>query len=259
MAAKEAILANLIALGFDNPSASAIYNKQAEALGLVVDTTLTEISNSENRIFNIINTQRYGKSGYYTGIALAFQMGDNLVEDPGTLDNVYAVVDPSKRIVSQAAFEEIVNGSASQLFLKIATLNPLTGLLEQLSTTQYEAFKNYWGNFEIPGLPVSVVNKQADILFFNAKATVFATYDLPSLQANLLTALNKFRTTFAFNGEFFAGDLQDYIKANVPGVRDFFIYSTTLDNIPFAGSISLPAGYFNYADKIETYISYTSA
>src|SRR5690349_17075292 len=136
MATQDQITANLIALGFNNPSQAAIYNKIAEAFGLLIDSTLTELSNSENAIFNIINQQRYGKSGYYTGKALAFQYGDNLIIDPVTLDYIYAVIDSTKQIVKQAAFEDI----SSQLFLKIATLNALTGLLEPLTTAQYNAF-----------------------------------------------------------------------------------------------------------------------
>ena len=249
------ILSNLVALGFDNPSSSAVYNKIGEAVGITVDTTLTEISNSENKIFNIINTQRYGKDGYYTEIALEFQYGDNLSVNSETLEYVYDVIDTSKQIVKQAAFEELVSGFSSQLFLKIATLNSLTGLLEPLSITQLNAFKNYFRNFEIPGLPVSIINYPGNILFFNSKATVYATYDLPTLQLKLQDVLNLFRNSFTFNGAFYAGDLQNYIKTNVPGVRDFYIYNTTLDGVPFAGSQNLPAGYFNY-DSVQNFIDY---
>jgi hypothetical protein len=80
---------------------------------------------------------------------------------------------------------------------------------------------------------------------------------LPTLQTNLLNALNAFRNSFAFNGEFFAGDLQAYIKSNVPGMRDFFINNTTIDGAPFAGSQNLASGYFNYIDNIQNNIVYT--
>jgi hypothetical protein len=257
MATQDTIKANLISLGFDNASTSALYNKVAEAVGVTVDTTITEIGNSENRIFNIINTQRYGKSGYYTSKALAFQYGDDLIVDPVTLDFVYAVIDSTKQIISQAAFEEFTTGNSSLLYLKIAALNATTGLLQPLTTPQFSAFQNYYVNFEIPGLPVTLINSPGNILFFNATATYYATYDLPTLQTNLINALNAFRNSFAFNGEFFAGDLQAYIKSNVPGIRDFFIYNTTIDGAPFAGSQNLASGYFNYIDNIQNNIAYT--
>lgn len=253
MATQDQITANLIALGFDNPSQAAIYNKIAEACGLVIDSTLTEINNSETEIFNIINTQRYGKSGYYTGKALAFQFGDNLIIDPVTFDYIYAVIDATKQIVKQAAFEDI----SAQLFIKIATLNNTTGLLEPLTIAQYNAFVNYFKVFEIPGLPVTIINLPGNILYFNATATYFATYDLPTLQTNLLNALNNFRSSFTFNGTFYDGDLETYIKTNVPGIRDFFINNTLIDGVPFSGSIALPAGYFNYVNNIQNNIAYS--
>lgn len=256
MATADTIKSNLQLLGFDNTSQTAIYNKIAQSLGLIVDSTLTEIQNSENFILGIINSQRYGKGGYYTKKALAFQYGDNLVADPVTLDYVYAAIDATKQIVNQAAFEEIVSGNSSQLFLKIATLNATSGLLEPLSADQLSAFKNYFVNFEVPGLPVSIISSPANILSFTAKATYYATYDFATLKQNLLNALVAFRDSFTFNGEFFAGDLQTYIKANVPGVRDFFIYNTTIDGVPFIGSQSLYSGYFNYVTNFADNINY---
>lgn len=254
MATQDLITANLIALGFDNPSQAAIYNKIAEACGLVIDSTITELNNSETEIFNINNTQRYGKSGYYTGKALAFQYGDNLIIDAVTFDCVYAVIDVTKQIIKQAAFEDI----SSQLFLKIAALNTITGLLEPLTIAQYNAFSTYFDVFEIPGLPVTIINLPGNILYFNATATFFATYDLPTLQTNLLNALNTFRNSFTFNGTFYAGDLEQYIKTNVPGVRDFFINNTLIDGVPFSGSIALPAGYFNYVNNIQNNVNYVA-
>lgn len=252
MATQDLITANLIALGFDNPSQAAIYNKIAEACGLVIDSTITELNNSETEIFNIINTQRYGKPGYYTSKALAFQYGDNLIVDPVTLDYVYATIDPTKQIVKQAAFEDI----SSQLFLKIAALNTISGLLEPLTVAQYNAFVNYFTVFEIPGLPVTIINLPGNILYFNATATYFATYDLPTLKNSLVNALNTFRSSFTFNGTFYAGDLEQYIKTNVPGIRDFFINNTLIDSVPFSGSIALPSGYFNYVNNIADLIAY---
>lgn len=254
MATMDTIKANLIAMGFSNTSAAAIYNKIAEACGLVIDSTITEINNSETEIFNIINTQRYGKSGYYTGKALAFQYGDNLVIDPTTFDYIYSVIDPTKQIVKQAAFED----QSSRLFLKIATLNTLTGLLEPLTTAQYNAFVAYFNVFQIPGLPITFINTPGNILYFNSIATYFATYDLPTLQTNLANAMNAFRNSFTFNGVFYAGDLEAYVKNNVPGIRDFFVNNTLLDGIPFSGSKALPSGYFNYVSNILSLITYSA-
>lgn len=256
MATADIIKANLITMGFDNPSDTALFNKIAQGVGVPVDNTITEMTNSQNIILDIINKQRYGKSGNYTAKALAFQFGDNLVVDPVTFEDVYAVVDVTKQIIKQAAFEEIVSGNSSQLFLKVATLDTTTGLLVALTQAQYDAFVNYYVNFELPGLPITKISNPANILAFSANATYFATYNLTTLQANLLAALNSFRDSFAFNGEFFAGDLQNYIRQNVPGIRDFYLFNTIIDGAAFAGSISLSSGYFNYITNIQNSITY---
>lgn len=255
-ATTDQIQANLIAMGFDNPSALALYNKIAEGIGLVIDNTITEMANSENNILVIISTQRYGKSGYYTAIALAFQYGDDLAINPVTLELFYPVIDPAAKIVNQAAFEEIISGSSSLLFLKIATLNTLTNQLQALSPDQLAAFENYFVNFELPGLVVTIISADPNQLGFQSTATVFATYDLSTLKTNLSNALIAFRNSFEFDGEFFAGDLQDYIKANVPGMRDFYIYNTIIDTTPFQGSKSLSSGYFDYVANILDLITY---
>lgn len=258
MATQDTINANLLALGFTNPSNQAVYNKIAQGCGVVVDNTISEIANSENIITTIITSQRYGKSDDYNSKARAFQYGDNLIIDPVTKDYVYAVIDTTKQIITQSAFEEIVSGNSSQLFLKIATTDALTGDLIPLTTAQLNSFTNYFINFEIPGLPISIISIPGNVLNFLSNATYFATYDFPTLQANLQAALQTFRKTFAFDGQFFDGDLEAYIKTNVPGIRDFYIYNTTIDGNPFAGSISLSAGYFNYLSAVLTNISYAA-
>lgn len=256
MSTQSEISANLIALDFDNSSDEAVYNKIAESVGLVVDDTITEMGNNAALITSIISTQRYGKSDYYTTHAKAFQYGDNLVIDPVTFDDVYAVIDTTKQIISQAAFEEIVSGSNSELFLKIATIDPTTGDLVPLSSPQLSAFKAYFLNFQIPGLPVSILSLPGNVFNFNARATYFATYDLPTLQTNVAAAMATFRKSFGFNGELFVSDLSTYIRNNVPGMRDFYMFNTTIDGSPFNGSISLTAGYFNYFSAILSNITY---
>jgi len=253
---RDLILSNLIALGLNNPSDSAVENKIADAIGIPVDNTITEMTNSENRILSIITSKNYGKSGYYTAAALAFQYGDNLIIDPVTLELVYATPDPEAQIIAQAAFEEIVSGNSAQLFLKVAAIDKLTGFLRQLSAAELAAFTNYFVNYELPGLPISIISLPANIINFVANMTYFATYDLTALMASVAVAMTTFAQSFKFNGEFFNGDLSDYLKAQVPGIRDAYFYNTTIDGIPFSGSKNLPAGYFNYDPNIATNLNY---
>lgn len=250
----EIVKSSLTALGFNNPSGAAIENKVAQAMIIPIDNTVQEFTNSENRILNIIVTQRYGKDGYYTAKARAFQYGDDLVVDPVTLDDVYAVINPLNQIISQAAFENL----QGQLFLKVAKINTTTGDLEALTTPEKSAFDDYFVNFEIPGLPVTKISLPPNIISFLGTLTYFKTYNLTTLQANYRAALTAFRQKFPFDGEFFLGDLVTYIKTNVPGVRDFFGYNTTLDGNPFSGSVNLPAGYFNFPAPFDTFLTQTT-
>lgn len=265
MATIDQINANLAVFDFDSESAVSITNKIADAIAPIIDNTITEINNSETIITNLLISQYgYGKSLYYTANALTFQYGDNLIVNtqinPVTgapyLNLIYAVVDTTKQIIKQAAFDSVTAGNATQLFLKIATIDSLSGLLIPLTTLQLNAFTNYMLNFEIPGLPLNIINLDGNILNFSSTCTYFAAYDLPTLQTGVSSALTTFQDNFMFNGQFFAGDMQDYVKSQVPGVRDFYVYNTTLDGVPFAGNQSLPAGYFNYATNILDEITY---
>lgn len=254
---EDQISANLIALNFDNPATLALFEKVSQALGIPIDNTLTEFGNNQNTLTAIVSDKNFGKDQYYTDAAKAFQLGDDLIIDPTTGKNIYAVIDPSKQIITQAAFEELINGNDVQLFLKIAKKDPVSGLLVPLDGTEFPQFAAYFGTIEIPGLPVSLINKAANILNFTTQATFFKTYNLNTLQNNVSLQLNAFRDTFAFDGEFFNGDLQDFIKKNVPGMRDFFITGTTLDSKIFNGSTLLGSGYFNYISTILAQITYT--
>lgn len=260
------IFANLQILGFSNTSATSIYGQIANTIGLIVYNTIQEINNSESIITNIlIGQQGLGKPTYYTSNALMFQYGDDLVINeainPVTgapfLNNIYNPVDTTKQIINQAAFESVVSGNNIQLFLKIATLDSISGLLVPLSSPELTAFTNYFLVFQIPGLPVNIVNNPANILNFNSTATYFASFDLPTIQAGIAASFTSFVNTFQFNGVFFDGDLEDYIKTNVPGIRDFFIDNTTIDSVPFAGSTTLSSGYFNYFSTILSNIVYS--
>ena len=247
------ISANLIELGFTNTSALALYNKIAQSIGIVIDNTITEMANSEANILADITSKNYGKAGYYTAAALAFQLGYNLSQDAYG-NPVYTVIDTTAQIISQAAFENL-NGN---LFLKVATLNAGTGLLQALTNAELIAFQNYFVSFEIPGLPVTIISLPPNILNFTAAATVYATYDFTLLQANLLAALTAFQNSFAFDGIFYTDDLSSYLKTNVPGIRDFYISNTTIDGASFSGSIGLQAGYFDFMTNIIANINFTT-
>ena len=103
------------------------------------------------------------------------------------------------------------------------------------------------GGFSIPGIPITIVSLDPNIL--NASSfvvTYYGSYSLVNLQTAVQNALNSFRDSFEYNGEFFCGDLTDYIKQQVPGVRDVNIVLPTIDGVAFVGNTLLNAGYFDF-------------
>lgn len=241
------ILTQLQTLGFANPANNSIFYQIAQGLGQTLDNVITEFTNTQNSILTTINTQRYGKPGYYVGVALAFQDGYDLTPAPAPdLDPTYVTIDTTAQIIKQAAFLSASDGTLS---LKIAGQNSVSGSLIQLTAQQQSDFAAYFVNFEIPGLPVDIVCLPANIFSFFAICTYNAGYNLSNLQANLTSALIAFQTNFNtgnFDGTLFSDALSSYIEQNVPGINDFFVYNTTVDGAAFTGFTTLTAGYFNY-------------
>lgn len=261
----DSINANLVSLNFSNTSVTSIVEEIAIACGQVLDNVLAEITNSESIIQNLlISQQGYGKALYYTGIALAFQYGDNLeinqainpVTGAPFLNLFYPVIDETKQIIAQAAFQAGSGGGGA--FLKVATAAISGGGLGPLSGAQLTAFESYMLNFEIVDIPLSIISLAGNILGFTSVATYLSSFDLPTLQANLVTALTTFQNTFALNGTFYVTDLEQYIQINVPGMRSFFINNTVLDGVAFSDFTNLSAGYFNYLASVFTSISYNA-
>lgn len=256
----DTIIANLTAACPEllNGSNAAIFKKAAEAIAISLDNTSDELTNTQDIIDAIISQQRYGRSGYYTEKAKAFQYGDSLTEDPDTLDPIYATIDTSKQIVTQASFKEAINQGSQDLILKVAQTNSATGELEKLPTAEKAAFDSYFVNFEIPGLAVTKISLDPNIFGFNAICTYLSGYDYTNLKAAVETALTTFRTTYEFNGILYVNDLESYIQNNVAGVRNFSLSNTEIDSVAFSGSKTLTAGYFNYIAGIESNITYNA-
>lgn len=240
---------------FTNQSEAAIDKKIASSLAPVIDNTITELSNTVTVIEDIIGQQRYGKSEYYTQKALEFQTGVNLVLD-ADLNYVYETVDATKQIIKQAAFEIASSGNNQVLSLKVATLDPNTNKLIALTAGQKTEFDNYFNLFEIPGLPIQKISSDANVFNFTATITYYATYDYNVLLENITNALTSFRDSYTFNGVLYVNDLEDYLKQNVPGIRNASLSNTTITDslgVPtaFTNFIKLSSGYFDYNPAVS--------
>ena len=244
-----------------NTSVTAIFKKLVSALSIIIDNTLSELTNTENIINANISANNYGKAGYYIGAALYYEDGVNMVTDSVTGNRVYSPVDVSKQTISQAAFDE------GTMTLKIAYIDPGTGLLSPLPGAMLTRFTNYFnssdystslnGGFTIPGLPINIVSLAANV--FNSSQfiiTYSGGYNLTNIQTAVTAAMTAFMNTFPYNGQLFCGDLSDYIKQQVPGVRDVNIILPTIDGVAFVGNTSLTSGFFNYSISLSlTYVA----
>jgi hypothetical protein len=259
---QQQILTNLFALTdqsgnqlFSSTSAVSLARKIADAMAPIIDNTLSELIDTQTIIQNIINNQRYGRSGYYTSKALLFQYSSSadqiLTPDPVTNDPEYAVIDTTLQIISQAAFD--VSGS-NILILKVAALSGTT--LGPLTTLQMNDFKSYFTNFEIPGLPVQIISTTGNVINFIPSIIYSASTDLAALQSAIQSAIIAYQNTFPFNGYFYCDGiygLTNYLIANVPGLIDVSLSGCTVDVNPFfAPNIytKLLSGYFLYDPSV---------
>lgn len=241
----------------DSTSKTSFIQLVAAALSVTIDNTLSEQINSQNVISDIIGKQRYGRSGYYTKKALAYQDGDNLIPDPITLYPIYETIDETKKIIKQAAFDP-------DLFvLKVAYINPETGELDALPSDKKAAFDNYFLQFEIPRLPVTKLSNSPDILNFDPSFTYYGNYSLTDIKTGVAAALIDFKENFEFNGILFINDAEDYLKQNVPGLRNVTLSNCVITDpvqgvIAFTSKTVLPSGYFKFDSSISVKVDNSS-
>ena len=266
MASYDQIISNIKAVFSSsdlNTSKVAMFEKIANSIAPVLDNTISEITNTQTIVTDIIGQKQPGKAHYYVQKALEFEydlvnnIGINLSIDPITKNNVYLIPDATKQIIKIAIFDE------SKMTLKVAYLNPDTNTLDSLPTAPTnlkQLFDNYFISVaEYAGLPIIKVSDPPNIFTFIAFVTYFSTYDLIALKNNVITAIFAFRDSNpASNGILYSNDLEDYVKNNVPGVRNMALSSTIIDSATFQGSVVLSSGYFNYIMGIENNLIYVA-
>lgn len=240
-----------------NNSITAIFNKLAEALGMTIDNTIAELSNTQNIINANIAANNYGKVGYYVNAALAYEDGIDMIIDPVTGNMIYSPVDTSKQTIAQAAFEP------DTLTLKVAYVDPATNQLAALPSDMLTRFISYFneasnGGISIPGIPLNFVSNPPNKFTCNFTITYYGSYSLTNIQNNVVNALTSFQDSFSYNGELFIDILGDYIKQNVPGIKSVNITNMQIDDVDFSGSIKLIAGYFYFDASIITSLNTTA-
>ena len=255
-----------------NPSNVSLYGKIANSIAPIIDNTLAEQVNTQNNIEDIVSSKQIGKAGYYVEQALLFQydlvnnIGTSLVIDPITKNNVYSTIDTTLQIIKVAIFDE------NTMTLKVAYLDPITNSLQALpvnytangrTVNLLQIFQNYFILVaEFAGLPINKISLSPNIFTFESIVTYYSSYDLPTLQANVVNAILAFRDSNpASNGILYLNDLSDYVKNNVQGIRNFAVVNPLIDGNPIIGETLIKAGYFNYPINYDwsTNISYVAS
>lgn len=245
-----------------NPSNVSLYGKIANSIAPIIDNTIAEQVNTQNNIQEIISLKQIGKAGYYVQQALNFQydlvnnVGTPLVVNSLTQNNEYSVIDTTLQIIKVAIFDE------PTMTLKVAYLDPTSNTLQALPVSYtangrtvnlLQIFQNYIISVaEFAGLPTTKISLPPNIFAFQGIITYYSSFDLATLQTNVLNAIFAFRDSNpASNGILYLNDLSDYIKNNVQGIRNLAIVFPTLDGVPIVGETLLNAGYFNYPDSYD--------
>lgn len=123
----------------------------------------------------------------------------------------YAVVDPTKRIVSQCAVITDINKKVN---IMVAKQNPPTALLP----AELSALQGFISGIEPAGIQAVAISLLPDYLYVQGDIYFNGQYANVIL-ANVITAINTFLFNIPFTGVVKMSDLENAIRT-VPGVND---------------------------------------
>lgn len=196
----------------------------------------------------IANAAKYGSLPWYVAQSKLWQDGDTLTY----VDYfpAYAVVDPTKRKVTQAsAVEDSIPG---QVFLKVAQG---TGILSPLIPADLTEFTAYVNQIKPAGIKVVVSSLNADTLVVNMAITYDPILNPVTVKSNVEAAIAAYLAALPFDGRFKRLAFEDAIQL-VDGVKT--IQANTLEG--YQGAVVTlinqeyvtQAGYMTYDAILST-------
>ena len=181
----------------------------------IMDTFIVDIN-------DIIKDRINGTPSYYVNAALKYQHGDKLkIKDDG-LGFGYEKTDETKRIITQASYQESSNPQSldTKLILKVAT--GTNGKLSPLTEDQLTQVTAYINQIKFAGTYIEVVSRKGDIII--PRLTVF--YDgsvmAKTMRSALDDALNKFIMETKFNSAIYVSSIVSCLMA-VEHVTDVYM------------------------------------
>jgi len=181
----------------------------------IMDTFIVDIN-------DIIKDRINGTPSYYVNAALKYQHGDKLkIRDDG-LGFGYEKTDETKRIITQASYQESNNPQSldTKLILKVAT--GTNGKLSPLSEDQLTQVTAYINQIKFAGTYIEVVSRKGDIII--PRLTVFYDGSVmeETMRSSLDDALNKFIMETKFNSAIYVSSIVSCLMA-VEHVTDVYM------------------------------------
>ena len=181
----------------------------------IMDTFIVDIN-------DIIKDRINGTPSYYVNAALKYQHGDKLkIKDDG-LGFGYEKTDETKRIITQASYQESSNPQSldTKLILKVAT--GTNGKLSPLTEDQLTQVTAYINQIKFAGTYIEVVSRKGDIII--PRLTVFYDGSVmeETMRSALDDALNKFIMETKFNSAIYVSSIVSCLMA-VEHVTDVYM------------------------------------
>lgn len=212
---------------YKSDSKVSIFNGISWIVATAIYTFETVMDAFTVDINNIIKDRINGVPSYYVNAALKYQHGDKLKIREDGLGFGYETTDETKRIITQASYQEdvIPDSFDTKLILKVAT--GTNGKLSPLDTDQLMQVSSYINQIKFAGTHIEVVSRKGDIII--PRVTVFYDGSIPeeTMRSNLDAALNSFIMETKFNSAIYVSAIIGYLM-KVEHVTDVYIDTNTI-------------------------------
>lgn len=219
--------------------ATAIYTFE-----LILDAFRVEIDAAADKITP-------GTLRWYVEQCKRFQNGHELKFNEQTAQLYYENDDPTARIISVVAATEGIK----KLSIKVAKLDSQNKIIPLTADELYN-FTGYVDSIKFAGIETMTVSTNADLLKYKVEVYFDPAVPVTTVKANILTALDRFRSDIGFNSMLYRQRFVDAIMS-VQGVVTVELLSLTrkgtsmADFADVAVSEELESGYFDYTSDSE--------
>ena len=187
---------------------------------------------------NILNVYTYdisetiknrinGTPSYYVNALLKYQHGDKLQVREDGLGFGYNAVDETKRIITQASYQEDTNPDSydTKLILKVAKGEK--GNLKPLDEDELMQVTAYVNQIKFAGTTTEVVSKKGDILIPRLTVYYDGALSEENMRENIDDALHTYIMETKFNSAIYTSEIVQAIM-NIDHVKDVYIDTTQI-------------------------------